>query len=245
MIADNGVVYSLSKKMVKCQLQCQSGKVFEVDVEAIEKSATVKNMLDDLSIGKDPSVEVDPEVIPLPNISEPCMEKIVRWCTQHKDDPIPQPPAPGEEDLMIFNDEIGEWDADFLKMEDSTLFDLILASNYLNIKGLLDLTTTHVAHMIVEARTPEGIRRRFNIKNDLTTEDLKKIEQEAMTWLDSDSDDDDEKKKKDKGEDAGATASASASASATGGAEGGSPIAGTSRDDPTAELSPLRQQDDD
>lgn len=49
------------------------------------------------------------------------------------------------------------------------------AANYLDIKGLLDLTTTHVAHMIVEARTPEGIRKRFNIKNDLTPEDLKKV----------------------------------------------------------------------
>jgi len=49
------------------------------------------------------------------------------------------------------------------------------AANYLDIKGLLDLTTTHVAHMIVEARTPEGIRKRFNIKNDLTAEDLKKV----------------------------------------------------------------------
>jgi len=43
------------------------------------------------------------------------------------------------------------------------------------VKPLLDLTTTHVAHLIVEARTPEGIRKRFNIKNDLTAEDLKKV----------------------------------------------------------------------
>ena len=43
------------------------------------------------------------------------------------------------------------------------------------MKPLLDLTTTHVAHLIVEAKTPEGIRKRFNIKNDLTPEDLKKV----------------------------------------------------------------------
>jgi len=43
------------------------------------------------------------------------------------------------------------------------------------VKPLLDLTTTHVAHLIVEAKTPEGIRKRFNIKNDLTPEDLKKV----------------------------------------------------------------------
>jgi len=43
------------------------------------------------------------------------------------------------------------------------------------VKPLLDLTTTHVAHLIVDAKTPEGIRKRFNIKNDLTPEDLKKV----------------------------------------------------------------------
>ena len=52
---------------------------------------------------------------------------------------------------------------------------LLQAANYLDVKPLLDLLTTHVAHLIVEARTPEGIRKRFNIKNDLTPEDLKKV----------------------------------------------------------------------
>ena len=49
------------------------------------------------------------------------------------------------------------------------------AANYLDIKGLLDVTTTHVAQIIVECRTPEKIRERFNIKNDLTPEDLEQV----------------------------------------------------------------------
>lgn len=84
----------------------------------------------DLNMGKDPSVELEAEVIPLPNISEACMEKVIKWCEQHKDDPAPPVPPPGEEDLMIFNDEIGEWDQEFLKMEDSVLFDLILVRQF-------------------------------------------------------------------------------------------------------------------
>jgi len=54
------------------------------------------------------------------------MEKLIDWCTQHIDDPPPPPVIEGEEDLAMFNDEIGEWDKEFLKMEDSVLFDLIL-----------------------------------------------------------------------------------------------------------------------
>jgi len=56
------------------------------------------------------------------------MAKIIAWCELHKDDPPPPQPEPGEEDLMIFNDEISEQDKEFLKMEDSVLFDLILVS---------------------------------------------------------------------------------------------------------------------
>lgn len=46
------------------------------------------------------------------------------------------------------------WDAEFVKVDQSTLFDLILAANYLNIKSLLDLTCQTVAQMI-KGKTPE------------------------------------------------------------------------------------------
>jgi len=209
--------------MVKCQLQCKTGRIFVVEIDDLRKATVIKMMLDDLKIGQDPSVEVDEDVIPLPNLTEECMEKLLEWCKKHKDEPDPP-----ESDDFNFKDEIDEWDLQFLKMDDGTLFDLILAANYLDIKGLLDITTTYVARLITELKTPEEIRKRFNIKNDLTPEDLEQIKEESKTWLNDDPED-----KTAAGEPkpstSGATASAGGEAStssemegAVGGAEGGS-----------------------
>ncbi|CAI8593641.1 unnamed protein product [Vicia faba] len=70
-----------------------------------------------------------------------------------------------------------KWDAEFVKVDQDTLFDLILAANYLDIKSLLDLTCKTVASMM-DGRTPDEIRRTFNIKNDYTKEEEQEVRRE-------------------------------------------------------------------
>ena len=60
------------------------------------------------------------------------------------------------------------------------------AANYLNIKSLLDLTCQTVADMI-KGKTPEEIRKTFNIKNDFTPEEEEEVRREnqwAFEWSD-------------------------------------------------------------
>nr|GEX92369.1 SKP1-like protein 1A [Tanacetum cinerariifolium] len=56
-------------------------------------------------------------------------------------------------------------------------FVLPIAANYLNIKSLLDLTCQTVADMI-KGKTPEEIRKTFNIKNDFSPEEEEEVRRE-------------------------------------------------------------------
>ena len=64
------------------------------------------------------------------------------------------------------------------------IWHLFQAANYLNIKSLLDLTCQTVADMI-KGKTPEEIRKTFNIKNDFTPEEEEEVRREnqwAFEW---------------------------------------------------------------
>ena len=80
------------------------------------------------------------------------------------------PPPEDDENKEKCTDDIPVWDQEFLKVDQGTLFELILAVNYLDIKGLLDVTCKTVANMI-KGKTPEEIHKTFNIKNDFTEEE--------------------------------------------------------------------------
>lgn len=175
--------------MPKIKLQSSDGEIFDVDVEIAKCSVTIKTMLEDL--GMDDEEE---EIVPLPNVNSAILRKVLQWATFHKDDP---PPPEDDENkgtiiigffihwffIMTFiyvekrTDDISSWDADFLKVDQGTLFELILAANYLDIKGLLDVTCKTVANMI-KGKAPEEIRKTFNIKNDFTASEEDQVRKE-------------------------------------------------------------------
>jgi len=155
----------------KVRLQSSDGEVFEVETEIIKLSNTIKTMLEDLGVEDE---ESETEMIPLPNVNAAILKKVIQWCTYHKDDP---PPLDEDDNKEKRTDDIGSWDAEFLKVDQGTLFELILAANYMDIKGLLDVTCKTVANMI-KGKTPEEIRRTFNIKNDFTPAEEEQIRKE-------------------------------------------------------------------
>lgn len=155
--------------MPQIKLQSSDSEIFDVDVEIAKKSETIKTMLEDLGLDDD-----DDEPIPLPNVNAAILRKVIEWANHHKDDP---PPPEDEENREKRTDDIEPYDQEFLKVDQGTLFELILAANYLDIKGLLDVTCKTVANMI-KGKTPEEIRKTFNIKNEFTAEEEEKVRKE-------------------------------------------------------------------
>lgn len=155
--------------MPQIKLQSSDGESFEIDLEVARQSVTIKTMLEDL--GWD---ESDDDPVPLPNVNAAILKKVVQWATFHKDDP---PPPEDDENKEKRTDDICTWDAEFLKVDQGTLFELILAANYLDIKGLLDVTCKTVANMI-KGKSPEEIRKTFNIKNDFTPAEEEQVRKE-------------------------------------------------------------------
>lgn len=145
----------------KISLKSSDGESFEVlEVVALE-SQTIKHMIED---------DCANSVIPLPNVTSKILAKVLEYCNRHVE-------AASKTDDRATEEELKNFDADFVKVDQGTLFDLILAANYLNIKSLLDLTCQTVADML-KGKTPEEIRKTFNIKNDFTPEEEEEVRRE-------------------------------------------------------------------
>jgi S-phase kinase-associated protein 1 len=153
----------------KVKLTSSDNQMFEVDEEVATQSHTIKNMIEDTGTE---------EMVPLPNVPGKILSKVIEYCKFHVEAAKQVDNKPSKTE-----DEIKQWDTEFVKVDQATLFDLILAANYLNIKGLLDLTCQTVANMI-KGKTPEEIRKTFNIKNDFTPEQEEEVRRENQWAFD-------------------------------------------------------------
>ena len=96
-------------------------------------------------------------LIPVHNVKGGILSMVVEYTQYHVKANTAKDGKP------LSEEEVKTWDSNFVNVEQMTLFELILAANYLNIKSLLDLTCMTVAEMI-KGKTPEEIRTTFNIK---------------------------------------------------------------------------------
>ena len=161
----------------KVNLVSSEGDKFEVETRTAAMSELVKTMLIDNDDDDEEEDDDDNEQeIPLPNVKSAVLAKVVEFCNYHvTNGPMKEIEKPLKSANMA--EVVGEWDANFVAIEQEMLFELILAANYMDIKSLLDLTCAKVASMI-KGKTPEEIRKTFNIVNDFTPEEEAQVREE-------------------------------------------------------------------
>ncbi|KAF0909815.1 hypothetical protein E2562_000134 [Oryza meyeriana var. granulata] len=138
------------------------GKRFEVTEAAASQSLLVCGMIEDGCTANG---------IPLPNVVADILAKVVEYCNKHA---AVSSEAAGSSSS---SEELMKFDAKFVDVDKATLLELILAANYMNIKGLVDLTCQRVADMM-SGKTPEQMREMFGFENDFTPEEEEAIRKE-------------------------------------------------------------------
>lgn len=105
------------------KLKSKDGEIFDVERAVAMQINFVKGMLEDVD-------EADGMEIPMGEVDACILAKVVEFCKFHHEQEINQSPP----------DEVDRWEKSFVQVDKSTLFQLILAANFLDVQSLLDLT---------------------------------------------------------------------------------------------------------
>lgn len=98
----------------KITLKSYDGETFDVNEEVALESQTIKHMIED---------DCADNVIPLPNVTSKTLSKVIEYCKKHVE---AQKAAAGDDNKKAAEEELKAWDAEFVNVDQATLFDLIL-----------------------------------------------------------------------------------------------------------------------
>jgi S-phase kinase-associated protein 1 len=78
----------------------------------------IKNLIEDVGEG------ATAEAIPIPNVNEAVLKKVLEWCEHHKLDPVTS--QDDDSDSRKKTTDIEEWDQKFMQVDQEMLFEIIL-----------------------------------------------------------------------------------------------------------------------
>ncbi len=143
-------------------LKSSDGKIVEISKKSASKSELLNGMFSDFP---------DNTEFPLNQVNGDILSKIKDYLEHYKDE------EPQKIDLPLksldFKQCVSEWDYNFLGENNDILFDLVDASNYMDIKPLFELSSAKLGSKI-KGMTSEKIKTDFEIP-PLTEEEKDQI----------------------------------------------------------------------
>ncbi|EGT46688.1 hypothetical protein CAEBREN_11080 [Caenorhabditis brenneri] len=131
----------------------KEGKEFRVSEGAIEQCLTLHTMIAQLFYTPE-DIETK-DAFPIQNVSSKTLKLIFKWCEHNKGKPIKD-----ENDLTP--PVVTPFDEELLKIDMDFLHEVIMAANFLNVAGLLDVACAKVAKM-GEGLSPARMRVVFRV----------------------------------------------------------------------------------
>ena len=142
---------------------CQDGQVLAVGVEAARKSVIINDIIEEGNDGEEIPVQVNKDI----------MEKVIEFCVHIGTAEPPQIDKPlTSTDLSQLG--VDEWYINYISVDKNTLFEIVMAANYLNIPSLLELSSAAVAAQM-KGQSVDFVREYFEVQNDFTEEELAQI----------------------------------------------------------------------
>jgi len=146
----------------------KEGESHPVKIEVAKMSKLVEATIDD---------EGDEEThdVPLPNVKSSVLAKVIEYCEHYKTEEMTTITTPLKSSKI--EDLVQPWYAEFVRIDQVMLFELVTAANFMDIKPLLDLTCLAVSVMI-KGKSAEELRRIFNISNEFSPEEEAQVREE-------------------------------------------------------------------
>ena len=159
----------------------KDGEKIEVELEVAKMSNLVANTLDD-DVEEDDDDDDDNDDtgnddIFIPKVETAILKKTIEFCKHYKhNEEMTAIQTPLQSSKI--EDVVQEWYADFCKTEDETvLFQLVSAANFMDIEPLLDLSCFAVATKL-KGKSETEIRRIFNMSENRSAAENHEIQVE-------------------------------------------------------------------
>jgi S-phase kinase-associated protein 1 len=167
LLSNEGVEFSIESKKILHKIELIT--VMMEDISDIDDIDDINNTTQN--------------IIPLPNINSKVLQKVLQFYEHEYTDPMQNIMKPIKNADMKIN--VQEWYAQYIDINVNDIIELIKGAHYLNASKLIDLCAAKIATLIKD-KTPDEIRNIFNIENELTPDEMEKINNDNK-WLDEES----------------------------------------------------------
>ena len=144
------------------KLKSSDGKIVEISKKVASKSSLLKGIIEDFP-GDDE--------FPINQVSGSILEKIKEYLVHYQDEQPKKIEIPLKSN--DFKQCVPEWDYNYLGEDMDLIFNLVSASNYMDIKSLMELTSAKLGSKI-KGITSELVKKEFEI-SESTKEEMDQI----------------------------------------------------------------------